>query len=119
MSAQPRPASDLLIASFGPIVWAAHFAALYLTEAFLCSPPEPATGAQIRWIGAALTLFALAALIAFAARSRYVLWYPDDKRTGSGALSAFAGPLAILSILAILWTTFPLFLLPACAPGGG
>ena len=119
MSAHPRPMSDLLLALIGPIVWAGHFFGLYLTEALLCSILAPAAGAQIRWIGAGLTVIALAALLTFAMCSQRCFGFSDDKRTDPGTLFSFAGPLTIVSILAVLWTSIPLFLLPACAPGGG
>ena len=61
MSAHPRSMSDLLLALTGPIVWAGHFFGVYLTEALLCSTPDPAIGAQVRWIGAGLTVIALGA----------------------------------------------------------
>jgi hypothetical protein len=120
MNAHPRPASDLLVASFGPIVWAAHFFGLYLTEALLCTAPEAATGAQVRSIGAGMTVIALAALVALALRHRHGFRLSAGGNTRTpAALSKFAGPLTIVSILAVLWTSIPLFLLPACAPGGG
>jgi hypothetical protein len=117
MSAHPRNVGHLLLALTGPIVWAGHFFGVYLTEALLCSAPGPATGGQVRWIGAGLTVIALAVLMTFAVRSRYGFGLSDDKRTDLGALSSFAGPLTIVSILAVLWTSVPLFLLPACASG--
>ena len=118
MSAHPRPMSDLLLALAGPMVWAGHFFGLYLTEAVLCSTPAPA-GAQVRWIGAGLTVIALAALAAFALRHRHGFHLFACDATGASAALSFAGPLTIVSILAVLWTSIPLFLLPACAPGGG
>ena len=119
MSAQPRPMSDLLLALGGPMVWATHFFGLYLTEALLCSAPAPSAGAQIRWIGAGLTFIALAGLVAFALRHRHDFHPFTGNATGTSAALSFAGPLTLLSILAVLWTSLPLFLLPACTPGGG
>ena len=119
MSTYPRPMSDLLLALTGPIVWAGHFFGLYLTEALLCSAPGPATGAQVRWIGAGLTAIALAGLVAFALRHRHDFHLFAGDATGASAALSFAGPLTIVSILAVLWTSIPLFLHPACAPGGG
>jgi len=120
MSAHPQPISDLLLALTGPIVWAGHFFGVYLTEALLCTATGPATGAPVRPIAAGLTVIALAALVAFAFRHRHSFHLSAGDNTGMSApLSAFAGPLTIVSILAVLWTSIPLFLLPACAPGGG
>ena len=119
MSAHPRPMSDLLLALTGPIVWAGHFFGLYLTEALLCSAPGPATGGQVRWIGAGLTVIALGGLVAFALRHRHDLHLFAGDATGASAALSLAGPLTIVSILAVLWTSIPLFLLPACSSGGG
>ena len=117
MSAHPRATSDLLLALTGPIVWAGHFFGLYLTEALLCSAPGPATGGQVRWIGAGLTAIALAGLVAFALRHRHDFHLFAGDATGASAALSFAGPLTIVSILAVLWTSIPLFLLPACSSG--
>jgi hypothetical protein len=120
MSARSRPMSDLLFALTGAIVWSGHFFAVYFTEALLCSTPKLATAAQIRWIGGGLTAIALAALVAFLLRhlQGFRLSAGDDA-DASDALSMVAGPLTMLSMLAVLWTALPLFFLPACAPGGG
>ena len=119
MSTYPRPMSDLLLALTGPIVWAGHFFSLYLTEALLCSTPALAAGAQVRWIGAGLTFIALGGLVAFALRHRHDFHLFAGDAAGASAALSFAGPLTIVSILAVLWTSLPLFLLPACAPVGG
>ena len=118
MSAHPRPMSDLLLACTGPLVWAGHFFGLYLTEALFCSTSPSAAAIQVRWIGAGLTVIALAALIAFAVCARYSTDGLNELSADTGALFSLAGPLTILSILAVLWSSIPLFLLPACAPGG-
>ncbi len=115
MNTQPRPMSDLVLALTGPIVWAAHFFFLYLAEAFLCSGQIPATGMAVRATGAAATVVALTALVLFALRSR------TAGRSGSGSAQTgtalgFAVPLALLSMVAVLWSSVPLLLLPACAP---
>ena len=120
MSAHPRPISDLLFALTGPIVWSGHFFGVYLTEALLCSTPTPAAGAQVRWIGGGLTAIALVACVAFVLQHRHGLRLSaGDDAGGSDAVSMVAGPLTMLSILAVLWTAIPLFLLSPCAPIGG
>ena len=119
MSTSPRPMSDLLIALFGPFVWATHFFALYLIEAFLCTAVGPSqVTQQVRLLGGGLTLIAIAALLAFAA------WHRRDFQLVEVPAPAhprpqlrFAGPLTLVSTLAVAWTAFPLFLLPACTPG--
>ena len=113
MTAEPRPVSDLLTASAGPIVWAGHFFAVYLTEALLCPAQGSPTPATVRSIGTALTVLALAGILAFAIRHRR-----NDRVAGPSAALGFALPLTFLSGLAVVWTSLPLLLLPACAPGG-
>jgi hypothetical protein len=112
MTPGTRPLTDLLLALAGPIVWAGHFFAVYLTEALLCPAQGSATHAIVRSIGGVLTTLALAALIAFARRNL------RDHRAGGSAELFFALPLTLLSVLAVLWTSLPLLALPACAPGG-
>jgi hypothetical protein len=116
MNQRVHPMSDFLAALFGPIVWSLHFFGLYLMQALLCATAESAT-AGVRATGAGLTIAALLALSVFAVRRRQAAQVIAGGRE-SRALS-FAGPLTALSILAILWTTVPLFLLPACEAAGG
>jgi hypothetical protein len=115
LNTQPRRLADLVFAMTGPIVWAAHFFTLYLAEAFACSAQSPGTSGTVRWIGGAATLVAIVAVALFALR------IPAPARATDGpshtvSAFAFAVPLTLLSILAILWSSMPLFLLPACRP---
>jgi hypothetical protein len=110
MNTRIRPVTDLLLALAGPMVWAGHFFGVYLTEAVLCSPRG--APAPVRSIAVSLTVLALAVIVAFSIRQRHI-----DLTTGRSAARFFALPLTLLSLLAVLWTSLPLFLLPACAPG--
>jgi hypothetical protein len=112
MTSGTRPLTDLLLALAGPIVWAGHFIGVYLTEALLCPAQGSATHAIVRAIGGVLTVLALAALFALVMRNR------RDDRAGRSTELFFALPLTLLSVLAVLWTSLPLLVLPACAPGG-
>jgi hypothetical protein len=56
-----RPVTDLLAVFVPPALWFAHFGTLYGAEALLCTPPAAARGALV-WIGALVTVAALAAL---------------------------------------------------------
>lgn len=113
MTSETRPVTDLLIAFAGPIVWAGHFFAVYLSAALLCSVQGSPMQATVRSIGAALTVFALAAILAVAIR-----YCRNGRAAGPSAALGFALPLTLLSALAVVWTSLPLLLLPACAPGG-
>jgi len=110
MSHRPYPMMDLLFAMAGPIVWAIHFFGLYLAEAFLCPPVFSAGSAIVRPFAAVLTVIALAVLIWLRVNARALA---DVSGGTSGALS-FKRPLVDISIVAVLWTSIPLFLIEAC-----
>jgi hypothetical protein len=113
MTSDTRPVTDLLFAFAGPIVWAGHFFGVYLTEALLCSGQVSITHATVRSIGAGLTVSALAAMLIFAMRHRR-----NCRAADPSAALGFALPLTLLSALAVVWTSLPLWLVPACTPGG-
>ena len=108
MNARPLPLTHLIPALTGPIVWATHFFILYLAEAFACA----AGASAVRWIGAMATIGALGILAVSAARAGAHI--SDGQPSVTAVLLSFAMPLALLSIVAILWSAMPLFLLPAC-----
>ena len=119
MNGTQQPLSNLLWALAGPFVWFAHFVSLYLAEAFLCVAPGPYTATNLRVIGVILTLLALTALLVASFASAYVIAAGRTCRWPLPHNSPFAGPLTLLSILAVLWTSVPMFLLPACGPAAG
>lgn len=116
---RPRvpPLTDLLRLFVGPGVWFAHFTFVYGAEALICTPPV-ARPALMSWAGAAATAAALAALIAFGFMT---MRRPVDRteHTGAAFLRGAALLLALLSGLAVIWTAFPLAVLPVCAPPAG
>jgi len=118
MTGRQQPLSSFLWALAGPIVWFVHFVGLYLAEAFLCIAPGPDPGTNLRVAGTGLTLLALTLLFASFIRGAYVARHPRHA-TAAGAQLPFAQPLTLLSILAVLWTSVPMLLLPACVPGTG
>ncbi len=109
---RPDSVIDLVKVLIGPIVWAAHFFFLYLTEAFACAGSNSLTDAM-RWSGLAATLAALAVLALYFTRVR-PLRHQDRTARAEPAFN-FGAPLALLSMVATLWTAIPLLLLPACA----
>jgi len=111
-----RPLVDLLRLFVPPGIWFAQFTTVYLAEALMCTPPVARPGALI-WTGAAATLTALAALIAFA----FMQGRRADRieRTGAAFLHDAALWLALLSGLAVIWTAFPFAVLPTCTPPAG
>jgi hypothetical protein len=110
---QPDSVIDLVKVMIGPIVWAAHFFFLYLTEAFACANSTFPTDA-VRWSGLAATLAALAVLALYF--TRVCPFRQQDRTAEAEAAFIFGAPLALLSMVATTWTAIPLLLLPACAP---
>jgi len=118
MTGTQQPSSSFLWALAGPIVWFVHFVGLYLAEAFLCIAPGADTATNLRVAGTGLTLLALTLLFASFIRGAYVARH-RQQATVAGAQFPFAQPLTLLSMLAVVWTSVPMFLLPACVPGNG
>ena len=111
-----RPLADLLRLFVPPAVWFAYFTVVYGAEALVCTPPVARPSVMI-WIGAAATAAALIALIAFA----FMQSRPADRteHTGAAFLHGATLLLALLSGLGVIWTAFPLAVLPVCAPPTG
>jgi hypothetical protein len=108
MTGQVRSIGAVLPLLTGPLIWTAHFFALYLTESYACAGMSSGI---VRAIGLGGTLLAFAA-VCFAA---WTFW----RSAQADSLSAFALPLAILSGVAIAWTALPVVLLPACVVANG
>jgi hypothetical protein len=114
-----RPLGDFLQLFTGPVVWFAHFVALYGAEALICTPGLAKPGVMT-WVAAGATLAALAALAAFAGLVlRRPAREPADSQGGARFLRAATLLLALLSAIAVVWVTFPAAVLPVCAPAAG
>jgi hypothetical protein len=111
MRARPVP----LVAP--PLLWLAHFVALYALASLACAPGEASPtvrAAVIFWGSALFTAVALALALAGIVRNRRRLRAggPDEAlsfiaRTGSWLYG--------LAALAMLWVALPALLLPGCA----
>ena len=113
MKSEARPVTDLLFAVAGPLVWAAHFFSVYLTEALLCSTQEPALQRSVHFMAGSQTVLALVVMLVIAIQHR-----SDDSAGRRSAVPAFALPLTLLSALAVIWSSLPSLLLPACRIAG-
>jgi hypothetical protein len=100
MSARVHTAGQALLGLIGPIIWAAHFFALYLTEALLCVSAD--AGTSVRIAGGGLTLAAIATLLYARSRASRSTW------------ASLICPLIDLSMLAVIWTAVPLVALQMC-----
>lgn len=95
----------------GPILWAIHFAALYLTHTLVCVSLQKDAPTLVPVIIAVATLFAAAPIILFLLWPRLLRrWHGD-----SGAfLRATLKLLLVLSLVAIVWAGISGFMVPVC-----
>lgn len=114
-----RPVSDLFAVFIPPALWFVHFAVLYGAEALLCTPPAAPRGAMV-WTGALATAAILAALAWFALRlRRQPVPGRTDPHTDAAFLRSAGLLLALLAALGVVWTAFPVAVLPVCQPPAG
>jgi hypothetical protein len=106
--------SFLLIFS-GPIIWAVHFVAIYGAAGVICARPA---AARLQWFGlhAADWSTLIASAVAIAAIGAVILHM--RKTIGhakyAGLIPWITVGLGMLAIVAILWETLPILLIPAC-----
>jgi hypothetical protein len=102
----------------GLLVWAAHFAAIYIYVALLCARGM----AQTVWLGlplpqagvALLTLTALAALIGIFKAAFSGRWYREAMAAHQPFISWLAVASAGFGLLGVLWCAFPALWVSAC-----
>lgn len=108
---------SFLLMFSGPIIWAAHFLAVYTVNGIACARPD----AQPAWLGANAALWFILGLSALAiAAIAWMILHVRATRTGDAApdparfmraTSVMAGLLAIGAIVA---ETVPVFIVPMC-----
>ena len=96
----------------GPILWAIHFAALYLTHTLVCASLTRDAPALIPVIIGIATLLAAAPILLF-------LFWPNLLGRWHGDSGAFLRAtlklLLVLSLVAIVWGGISGFMVPMCA----
>lgn len=92
----------------GPLIWAAHFLVVYGSESLACT--RGGSHALVMIATTIVAMGALAAVIALALRRQ--------RASGQGAafMDTVALALGFLSATAVLATTVPALLIPACMP---
>lgn len=111
-----RPLGDFLRVLIAPAVWFAHFSFLYGTEALICIGPPAGRDATMGWAAILATAVALSGLVVLATRLLRSRETPRLKSEDANAwLRRTSLLLTLLSALAIIWTTLPTAVLPACA----
>ena len=105
MTVRAITTGSALLALIGPAIWAAHFFAVYLVEAVLCSPAVAFANGVV-FTAAGLTSVAVIALLWVRRISIQERW------------RSFVRPLVDLSIIAVMLTGIPLTMIGVCAPAG-
>ena len=101
----------------GPAIWAVHFFVLYASEGFLCAAGPLAAADAVRLISLTATTIAVAALLVFLGWQGPRGW----RRQRAAAIDAVAYRdismgLAVMALLAVIWSALPAILLPVCTP---
>ncbi len=110
MISTAQPLSGLLLTLLGPIVWAAHFFAVYGLEAVVCTrAPSPVL--TMRMTVAVATAAAVASLGAFLFQR--LRKPPNDSEAGA-FLRTVSVLLALISIGALVGVAASALYLPAC-----
>lgn len=99
-----------LLIGTGPIVWAGHFLLIYGVTGVICARPPVRQEWLVTGIGTAtiVALVMIAGVLLWSRRTR------DDPAAG-GFVRRTAESLGLLSGIAVVWETVPVFLVPACA----
>lgn len=105
---------DFLLLFAGPLVWSVHFVSIYGLTGIVCAR----AGSAARWLGWPWDAWAigLAGVVAVAAllpvlRARPRSTHEDSRRFVRWTSMALAG----LAVLAILWETLAVLLVPTCS----
>lgn len=94
------------------LVWAAHFAFCYVAVAVMCAGAVEAGIGEpraLRWLLAAATVLALAALAA-------MLWHARRPDSRAPYLQLMRRVGSTLALIGVAWMGVPMAMLPTCAP---
>ena len=101
----------------GPAIWAVHFFVLYASEGFLCAAGPLAAADAVRLISLTATTIAVAALLVFLGWQAQRGWRRQRAAAiDAGAYRDISMGLAVLALLAVIWSALPAILLPVCTP---
>jgi hypothetical protein len=113
--AAPSFARDFLRLFSGPIIWAVHFLSIYGFTGVLCARPPLQEAA---WMGISIFAWGIGAATILAIAAVAFLHFRDWRAGLTSRRSDFlhltASGLGILSIVAIIWETVPVFIVPPC-----
>jgi hypothetical protein len=110
----PSFTRDFLRLFSGPIIWAIHFLTIYGFTGVLCARPA----LRDTWLGISVFSWGIGAATSVAIAALIFLHSRDWRNILAGRKSDFihltASGLGLLSIVAIVWETVPVFIVPAC-----
>lgn len=106
--------------SAGFLIWALHFAAIYVYVALVCARGD----AQSQWLGVpvmrlligAMTLVAIAALALVLWKALRGDWHADARAAGQPFVAWIAAAVAAYGVVAVLWAALPTIWVAACPP---
>jgi hypothetical protein len=98
----------------GPLIWVAHFLFVYVLNGVVCARPA----VQAEWLGIGATSWGIniATIVAISAIAAIQLRI-RARSTQAGNpdfIDWLAAMLSLLAVIAIIWETLPIFLVPAC-----
>ena len=100
----------------GPAIWAVDFFVLYASEGFLCAA-GPLAADAVRLISLTATTIAVATLLVFLGWQAQRGWRRQRAAAiDPGAYRDISMGLAVLALLAVIWSALPAILLPVCTP---
>lgn len=94
----------------GVIVWAVHFTAIYSFTALACARGF----SQLQWLGLGVVTWAIGGATLIAATATLVILVPALRTARRSFESWMAAGVAALALIAILWETLPVMMLPVC-----
>jgi hypothetical protein len=94
----------------GVIVWAVHFTAIYSFTALACARGF----AQMQWLGMGVVTWVIGGATLVAATATLVILVPALRTARRSFESWMAAGIAALALIAILWETLPVMMLPVC-----
>lgn len=104
---------DILLLLAGPVVWAVHFLAIYGFTGVVCARPVAHPG----WLGIGLGSWGvgLAGLVAIAALAAWLRMRPRTEEPHNSRFVRWVSVgLGLLAVVAIVWETLSIFLVPGC-----
>ena len=95
----------------GVIIWAVHFTAIYAFVALACARGF----AQAQWLGASVVVWAVSAATIVAVAAILAMLVPALRAAGHAFEDWMTAAVAALALVAIVFETLPVVMVPACA----